>query len=120
MNEVNLTIHTERVDEQRACVYVAGRLDASNAQMLKETLTQLIDGGTTRVVVDLAQVPFIDSAGLAALVSALKLARRAEGNVLLSRVQPQARTVFSLTMLDQIFSIHSDVEVALDSLTADS
>jgi anti-sigma B factor antagonist len=116
MNEASLTIHTEEVDEQRSCVYVAGRLDASNAQMLRETLTRLIEGGITHVVVDLAQVPFIDSAGLAALVSALKLARRAEGNVLLSGVQPQARTVFSLTMLDQIFSIHPGVEVALDSL----
>jgi anti-sigma B factor antagonist len=66
----------------------------------------------------LAQVPFIDSAGLAALVSALKLTRRAGGNVLLSGVPPQARTVFSLTMLDQAFTIHPSIEAAVRSLEA--
>lgn len=118
MNEVNITIRTEEIYEHCASVILAGRLDARNAQMVKETLKQLIDGGVTHLIVDLAQVPFIDSAGLAALVSALKATRRVGGNVVLSGVQPQARTVFSLTMLDQVFTIHSTVETALDSLMA--
>jgi len=116
MNEVDITIHTRQVNPQCATVALDGRLDASNAQTLKESLEQLIDGGTTHLVVDLGQVPFIDSAGLAALVSALKATRRVGGNVLLAGVQPQARTVFSLTMLDQVFAIHPSVETALDSL----
>ncbi len=118
MNEVNITIHTEQVNERCASVILAGRFDARNAQTVKETLKQLVDSGTTHLIVDLAQVPFIDSAGLAALVSALKLTRRAGGNVLLSGVQPQARTVFSLTMLDQVFTIHPSVEAAVQSLIA--
>lgn len=118
MNEVNITIHTQQVNERCASVTLAGRLDAGNAQMIKETLMQLINGGAIHLVVDLAQVPFIDSAGLAALVSALKATRRVGGSVLLSGVQPQARTVFSLTMLDQVFAIHPSLEAALASLTA--
>ena len=118
MNEVNITIHTQQVNERCASVTLAGRLDAGNAQMIKETLMQLINGGAIHVVVDLAQVPFIDSAGLAALVSALKATRRVGGSVLLSGVQPQARTVFSLTMLDQVFAIHPSLDAALASLTA--
>ena len=118
MNEVNITIHTQQVNERCASVTLAGRLDAGNAQMIKETLMQLINGGAIHVVVDLAQVPFIDSAGLAALVSALKATRRVGGSVLLSGVQPQARTVFSLTMLDQVFAIHPNLEAALASLAA--
>ena len=120
MNEVSITIHTRQVNEQCATLALDGRLDANNTQPLKESLEQLIDGGTSYLVVDLAQVPFIDSAGLAALVSALKATRRIGGNVLLSGVQPQARTVFSLTMLDQVFAIHPNVEAALDSLEVDS
>jgi anti-sigma B factor antagonist len=116
MNEVSITIHTKQVNDHCAAVDLDGRLDASNAQTLKESLEQLIDGGITQLVVDLTKVPFIDSAGLAALVSTLKATRRAGGNVLLTGVQPQARTVFSLTMLDQVFAIHPSVEDALDSL----
>jgi anti-sigma B factor antagonist len=120
MNEVNITIHTEKVNEGCAAVTLAGRLDARNAQTVKESLLQLVDGGITQLVVDLKEVPYIDSAGLAALVSALKSTRRAEGNIMLSGVQPQARTVFSLTMLDQVFSIHPSIEAALDSLALSS
>jgi len=116
MNDVNIVIRSERVNEQCASVTLVGRFDARNAQTVKETLKQLADGGVTHLVVDLAQVPFIDSAGLATLVSILKLVRRTGGNVLLAGVQPQARTVFSLTMLDQVFTIHPTVEAALASL----
>lgn len=120
MNEAGITIDTERVNERCSSVILAGRLDAGNAQTLKETLNQIIEGGVTHLVVDLAQVPFIDSAGLAALVSALKSSRRAGGNVLLSAIQPQARTVFSLTMLDRVFNIYTSMEAALDDLKADN
>ena len=116
VNEVSITIHTKQVNEHCAAITLAGRLDASNAQTLKESLEQLIAGGIIYLVLDLEQVPFIDSAGLAALVSALKATHRVGGNVLLAEVQPQARTVFSLTMLDQVFAIHPSVEAALDSL----
>ena len=120
MNEAGITIDTERVNERCSSVVLAGRLDARNAQTLKETLNQIIEGGVTQLVVDLAQVPFIDSAGLAALVSALKSSRRAGGNVMLSGIQPQARTVFSLTMLDRVFNIYTSIEAALDDLEANN
>jgi anti-sigma B factor antagonist len=119
MNEANITIHVQQVNERSASVVLAGRLDARNAQTIKETFQQLIDKGTLYLVVDLTQVPFIDSAGLAALVSGLKATRRVGGSVLLTGVQPQARTVFSLTMLDQVFAIHPDIEAALQSLAAE-
>lgn len=120
MNEVNISIRTEQINEGCASAILDGRLDARNAQMAKETLKQLIDSGTPHLVVDLAQVPFIDSAGLAALVSVLKLTRKVGGTMLLSGIQPQARTVFSLTMLDQVFTIHPSIEAALESLLAGS
>ncbi len=116
MNDDNIAIRSELIDEDRASVALVGRFDARNAQTVKEALKQLVDGGATYLIVDLAEVPFIDSAGLATLVSALKLVRRVGGKVLLAGVQPQARTVFSLTMLDQVFTIHPTVEAALASL----
>lgn len=120
MSEAGITIQTKQVSEQQASVLLAGRLDARNAQTVKETLQQLIEEGSIHLVVDLGQVPFIDSAGLAALVSALKATRRFGGNIALAGVQPQARTVFSLTMLDQVFNIHASVEEALTGFKADS
>jgi anti-sigma B factor antagonist len=116
MSELGITIHIEQANEDTASVVLGGRFDARNAQTVKETLQQLVEEGTNQLIVDLAQVPFIDSAGLAALVSALKATRREGGSVLLSGIQPQARTVFSLTMLDQVFTIHATLDEALNSL----
>jgi len=118
MSGANISIQTNQINERCASVVLAGRLDAGNAQMVKETLKQLVEAGSTYLIVDLSKVPFVDSAGLAALVSALKATRRVDGTVLLAGVQPQARTVFSLTMLDQIFALHPSLEAARDSLAA--
>ena len=87
-------------------VSLAGRLDAAASSAVKATLQQLMVPEQPKLIIDLQQVPFIDSSGLASLVSALRLVREKGGDIVLSGVQPQARTVFHLTMLDRVFSIH--------------
>ena len=101
---------------RRAVFMLDGRFDAGNADAVKEALKQTIGSGVRQVVVDMTQVPFIDSAGLSTLVSALKMSRRAGGDVVLAGVQPQTLTVFSLTMLDKVFAIYPTCQSALDSL----
>jgi anti-sigma B factor antagonist len=111
-----LAIRRETTDGGRAVLLLSGCLNAAHAELLKDTLKQIIDGGSAHVVVDLADVPFIDSAGLSALVFGLKLARRAGGDLMLAGVQPQTLTVLSLTMLDKVFTICPNREAALASL----
>ncbi|MBC8253254.1 MAG: STAS domain-containing protein [Ardenticatenia bacterium] len=110
-----MTIRTEPINED--CVLVVtldGRFDASHTDAANETLKRVIDANVSTVIVDLTQVPFIDSAELSTLVSSLKRARSTGGNVLLLGVQPQTRTVFKLTMRDQVFTIHPTVQSAPD------
>jgi len=87
-------------------VRLTGRLNADSSPEVKATLHQLIEAGQLKIIIDLHQVPFIDSSGLASLVSGLRLAREKEGNVALCCIQAQAQTVFRLTMLDRIFTIY--------------
>jgi anti-sigma B factor antagonist len=110
-----ISIQTQTLNENCVVVALTGRFDAGNAEMVKTAFQQVINNGGRRVVVDLSQVPFIDSAGLAVLVSALKQARASAGNVVLAGVQPQTRNVFALTMLDQVFGIHPTIQAAVDS-----
>lgn len=92
-------------------VHLNGRLDAAASAEVKATLQQLL-AQQPKLIVDLQQVPFIDSSGLAALVSGLRLAREKGGNIALCGVQPQAETVFRLTMLDRIFPIYANCHEA--------
>lgn len=93
-------------------VCLNGRLDATAHSAVKASLAPLAMKEHSKIIIDLQQVPFIDSSGLASLVSGLRLAREKGGNIALSGIQSQARTVFHLTMLDRIFSIHPTYEAA--------
>lgn len=99
-----------------ALIRLNGRLDASNSEQVKTTLHQLLETDQIKIIVDLQAVPFIDSSGLAALVSGLRLAREKGGNIVLCGVQSQAQIVFRLTMLDRVFHIHPTAEDAKRSL----
>lgn len=96
-------------------VRLRGRLDATTSPKVRTTLKELIEKDQVKIIVDLQGVPFIDSSGLASLVSGLRLAREKGGNIALSGVQPQAQTVFRLTMLDRIFAIHPTCDEAKKS-----
>ena len=57
------------------------------------------------VVVDLADVEFLDSSALGMLVKALKRARAAGGDLALTRPQPRVWKVFEVTRLDEVFAV---------------
>jgi anti-anti-sigma factor len=90
------------------------RIDAFSAPQLRERLDGLFQQGVSRFVIDLSRVPFLDSAGMAVLVSLLKHARQAGGDVKL--VWPQedaAKRILRLTKFDRVFDLSDTVEGAL-------
>lgn len=112
-----MKISYRTLDTDVVLIDLNGRLDATANQDVRAILQQLIDKAQQpKLVIDLQHVPFIDSSGLAALVSGLRLAREKGGNIALSGIQPQAQMVFRLTMLDHIFSISPTYEEARQSL----
>jgi len=80
------------------------RLDAFSAPVLRAQLDQLIESGVSDFIIDLSQTPFMDSAGMAALVSLLRRCRQIGGRVRLvwPRSEPVRRTL-QLTQFDRIF-----------------
>ena len=95
-------------------VKVAGDLDLYTAPQLRERLHQLLVQDTPRdVVIDLSEVPFMDSMALGVLMGALKRARLAGGTVRLAGPNALATKVLSITGLIKSFSIHPDVAEAL-------
>jgi anti-sigma B factor antagonist len=89
-----------------AWVRFDGRLDAVAAPDMRTALTAAVNGEGPDLTVDLSDADFIDSAALAALVSALKLSRSLGGDVRI--VTPRSSTasrVFSLTQFDRVFTM---------------
>lgn len=90
------------------------RIDAMNAPELRSFLHEQIDDGAINLVIDLSSVPFLDSAGMAVLVSVLKRTRQAGGDVKL--IWPQedaARRILHLTKFDRVFDMADSPEQAV-------
>ncbi|MCG7580222.1 STAS domain-containing protein [Mycolicibacterium sp. OfavD-34-C] len=92
----------------------AGRLNMVAAPSLRKELHALVDNGNTRVVVDLSGTELIDSSGLGALISGLKVARQAGGDLRIAAPTRQVVTVLELTNLNRVLSVHPSAESAFD------
>ncbi len=93
-------------------VSFSGSLDASVATQARKELKEVFDGGKNLVVIDLGEVSFVDSSGLSVLVTALKTARGAGGDVVLSRLSPPVRSILELTRLHRVLEVFDDPETA--------
>jgi anti-sigma B factor antagonist len=112
-----LTIQIRR-DRGHAIVAVAGDVDIATVTRLREGLFELAATGRT-LVVDLDQVSFIDSSGLAALVGAAKRAAAHGASLQVVCARPRTRQLFRLTGLDGQLPLARTLDGALQSLAAE-
>jgi anti-sigma B factor antagonist len=94
-------------------IELSGRFDAHSAPQFSKELDALDDGQNSYVVVDLADVNFIDSTALAALVRSMKHYRQNNGEFYIVNLQAPVRIIFELTRMDRAFSIFPSVKDAL-------
>lgn len=94
-------------------VKLSERVDTFSAPELRAYFDELLEQGTRNFIIDLDEVSFLDSAGLAALVQLLKHARQAGGDV--GVVLPEnenVQRIFKLTKFDRVFNIFTTVSAA--------
>lgn len=84
--------------------------------MLENQLSGAIDVGDHEIVVDLSSVEYISSAGLRALLAALKRLKALGGTMVLCSLHPYVKEVFDMTGFSRIFTMCSSREEALQSL----
>ena len=91
------------------------RIDAATAVQFKDEMRRIIDDEAERVLLDMGAVDLIDSSGLGAIVSVMKLLG-AERRLELAALSPKVHTVFRLTRMDAVISIHDNTEDALETM----
>lgn len=118
---MTLSLHSEFSASDRAVVQIAGRLDAMTFGELDEAmlalLPQLPDGGT--VVIDLAGLTYISSAGLRSFAKVRKSMRARDGHALLLNPQPQVRKVFDIVKavpVNEVFTSTQELDAYLDRM----
>ncbi|MGH2408497.1 MAG: STAS domain-containing protein [Candidatus Limnocylindrales bacterium] len=94
---------------------VEGQLVVGNRQELKDLVQAALDRGELRLLIDFSRTGYIDSSGLGALVSISKKIREAGGELRLSGLNEDLRSLFELTKLDTLFAIAETPKQALAS-----
>ena len=84
------------------------RIDAASAISFKERMRELIRLPGDPIILDLCNVGFLDSSGLGAVVSVMKLLEKPR-KMELSGLTPNVMKVFRLTRMDSIFILHPDI-----------
>jgi len=86
-------------------VDVDGQLIVGNRQELKQKVLDELEGGGRKFLIDFTNTGYIDSSGLGVLVSLSKKIRELGGELRLSTLNEDLRTLFELTKLDTLFRI---------------
>ena len=93
------------------------RLDANVAPELKKEVNDIVAGGTSRIMVDLKDVEFMDSSGLGAIVACFKLTGQ-KGDFVLCNMNEAVTEIFALTHMDSLFDIYPDADEGFQKMCA--
>ena len=104
-------------------VELAGDIDLSVIVAVRSAFHEAINDGWNRVVVDLGDVTFLDSAALGVLIGLHRRCRQANGACVLVNPRANVAHLLSLTGLDTVFEIATDIEMGCavaQSVTAEA
>ena len=118
MSIADLQVTTAQLGDHTTIVSLSGELDVSCARDLEAKLWKATQIPTRRVIVDMADVAFVDSSGLAVLAGAARAARRAGGEFVVVCSDPWVVRIFRSTGLDRLFRLERTLADAVGRLRA--
>ncbi len=90
-----------------------GDLDFHTSPELRREMARLADRKAPGILINLQQVGYIDSSGLATFVELFQKIRRYGGKLVLFNLNPGVRSVFEIAKLDSVFQLAGDEREAL-------
>jgi anti-anti-sigma factor len=94
-----------------------GRIDTNTSQDAETQVIQAIDGGVTQLIVDLAGVDYVSSAGLRVFLLAAKRLKKAGGTIILSGMKPHIKEIFDMAGFSALFTLKATKEEAVGALS---
>ncbi len=111
---------TARVLPGAAIIELSGEVDGSAADVLTNAYQTAVQGAGTdlgTVVLDFSAVDYINSTGIALIVSVLARARAERRKVVASGLSPHYREIFDITRLSDFIELFPDLDHAVSQLT---
>ncbi len=102
---MSLDISVIKTDSNATKLCLLGSIDNDTFNNLKSKLDEVIAAATGAIVVDMAEVEMVTSAGIGVLTAALKLAQRKNVEFAMVNLQPQVKKVFEIMRLMPILNV---------------
>jgi anti-sigma B factor antagonist len=96
-------------------VPLEGEVDMHVSLRIASELQAFIQKKPEKFVIDLSNVSYIDSSGLAVLINAMRKVEAYRGRLYLTGMQESIRSIFEISRLKQVFRIRRDVSEALNN-----
>lgn len=112
---MSLTIDSQQHENEVVVISVQGEITFENSDQLREKIDQLCEQGSRRMVIDLAGLKYMSSAGMGVLVHGLKKTRAKEGDLRLINLSDKMRRVFLITQFTHHFVVLKNLEEAVAS-----
>jgi len=112
---MTLTIECFEREESVVVIDVKGEITFENADLLRDKLNELCDQGKCRLIIDLANLKYMSSAGMGVLVHGLKRTRQGKGDLKLVNLNAKMRRVFLITQFTHHFSVFPTLDEAVQS-----
>lgn len=112
-----MEIAVEKLGAVAVAVIPVDELDAGNAGELKRDMAPILEV-SSKVVIDLSRLRFVDSSGLGAMLSCLRQLSAKGGDLKLCGMSKQVRAAFELVRMHRIFDIFATREEAVGAFQA--
>lgn len=109
-----INIRTEQAGDQ-VTLMLEGRLDTATSPNFEQSVRPHTESGT-RLIVDLAAVEYVSSAGLRVFLMAAKKLQKSGGKLVICGMTPAVREVFDIAGFSRMLRIEADQEAARAAL----
>jgi anti-anti-sigma factor len=110
MTTDNLNVQT--LNDNSVLIIPGQALDNSNAHLMVDAITSAQAGGVKNIIIDMAELEFLSSAGVGAILGTIETSREAGGDIVLCSVPDSIRHVLDVLDLTDFLTIADDREQA--------
>ena len=105
-----------RTESDVTIIKPEGRMDFNALMEFGSLMTQTIDGGARKILLDFSELEYLSSSGIRTIVDCQKQADAKKGMLVFCALNAQIKELFQVVQLDKVFKIYKTEFEALDHM----
>ena len=102
--------------QNTAILHAQGKIIGTIADQLQDEIEQQLQNGNNKLILDLTDVPLLDSTALGVIILAFQVVQRSGGKLVLLNPQKAVSSILEVTRLKSILEVYETEEAAYDAV----